>query len=128
VSAIHHHHHLDYHNAVTPQGDAVSGLAEDVGKALLLFAERLRAEHEATAGASGVSHATRPKAGLGRTQQQVLDALAENPEGLTSAQVAGQVGKQPTNTPRMLKALAERGLVSASEGTPTVWRAATEDE
>jgi hypothetical protein len=44
-----------------------------------------------------------------------------------SAEVAAKVGKQPTNTPRMPEALAGRGLVVASDETPTVWRAVSSD-
>lgn len=42
-SAKTYHRHRYYHRFVTSRGDAWGSLAEDVGKALLLFAERLRA-------------------------------------------------------------------------------------
>jgi hypothetical protein len=47
---------------------------------------------------------------------------------MTTAQVAAEVGMSPTNAPRALKALVERGLVSASGDIPTIWRAGQDGE
>ncbi len=113
---------------MTPRGSAVAGLVEDVGKALLLFAERLRAEGETTAAAPGLRDATRSHARLGGTQARLLEALtAAGPAGMTTTEAAEKVGMAPTNAPRALKALAERGLILASAETPTVWRAVPHD-
>lgn len=111
---------------MTSRNDAWAGLAEDVGKALLLFAERLRAAPEPTAGARPASGATRAREsddGLGASQIKVLEAVRESgSDGVTSHEVAKSTGLANSNTPRILKALAERGLVAASDTRPVIWR------
>ncbi|WP_432807595.1 helix-turn-helix domain-containing protein [Nocardioides kribbensis] len=111
---------------MTPRGSAIAGLAEDVGKALLLFAERLRAEEETTAVEPSPS-AGPATSRVGGTQLALLEVLrAAGPAGLTTKDAAERVGMQPTNAPRALKTLRERGLVSGGEGHPAVWRAVPE--
>ena len=61
---------------------------------------------------------------LGASQEKVLDAVRGAGEsGATAAQVAAATGLTSTNTPRMLKALAERGLVAGSGANPIIWYA-----
>ena len=114
---------------MTPRAEAVAGLAEDVGKALLLFAERLRAEAETTAATEAGTDETRARGRLGGTQAALLEVLAAAGErGMTTTDAAKAVGMAPTNAPRALKALAERGLATASGETPITWRAVPSDE
>jgi DNA-binding IclR family transcriptional regulator len=69
------------------------------------------------------SDATR-EAKLGGAQLRVLEALrADAGNGMTAREVAAVTGLKDTNTPRILKALAERGLAAASETTPRLWSA-----
>lgn len=111
--------------------DAWAGLAEDVGNALLLFAERLRATPEPTAGARSPRGAPRARGavdGLGASQQKVLESVRRaGAEGVTSHEVAKVTGLENSNTPRILKALSERGLVSASDTRPIIWRSLGQD-
>ena len=94
----------------------------------MLFAERLRAAEEPTVAAPAGRDATRARARLGGTQAALLEALVAAGEvGLTTAEVAGKVGMAPTNAPRALKALVERGLLTASKDVPTIWRAVADE-
>jgi predicted ArsR family transcriptional regulator len=62
------------------------------------------------------------RARLGVTQQRILEALdGASDDGLTTAQVADQVGIKATNAPRALKALRERGLIRGGDEKPAVW-------
>ena len=118
--AIHYHHHRDYHVAMTSRQDAIASLAEDVGRALVAFAEHLREDDTSTPPPGA---AATPGRALGRSQQKVLDAVAASAEtGLTAAEVAAETDIASTNTPRILKALSDRGLVFASGESPAVWR------
>lgn len=116
-----------YHSHVTSRDDAWAGLAEDVGTALLRFAERLRASREATAGWDLPDSATRggaTKGKLGRSQLKVLEAVrAAGDKGMTSHEAATSTGLKDTNTPRILKTLEGRGLVAGAGEAPVVWRA-----
>lgn len=105
---------------MTSGQDAIASLAEDVGRALVAFAERLREEDTSPpVPSSAATHGRQ----LGKSQQRVLTALHEAGDaGLTAADVAQNTGIASTNTPRILKALADRGLVSGSDETPVVWR------
>ena len=127
----HHHqvHSLDYHlDVIPPRRDPVADLAEAVGKALLEFAERLRAEPEPTVAPAPAEPGAPNRAKLGATQAKILEALAAaSPGGLTASEVAEKVGASSTNAPRALKALQGRGLVTDSEDTPTIWRAVIAD-
>jgi hypothetical protein len=127
VSAKAYDYHLPYHTSVTSRDDAWAGLAEDVGNALLRFAERLRTSAAATAGRRSPGATTRPgdpEAALGTSQRKVLAAVrAIGDEGMTSHEAAKKTGLKNTNTPRILKALEERGLVTGADGSPVVWRA-----
>ena len=106
---------------MTPRERAVVGLAEDVGKALLLFAERLRAEEDSTAARSTPTAAT-PGPRLGGTQAALLEVVRTAGEnGLTTKEAAVQVDVPPSNATRALKTLEERGLVTASTDSPVVW-------
>jgi hypothetical protein len=131
----------------------LAGLAEDVGRALIRYAGRLRssavADQPATRGSGSpaavssqaVSVPSSPPAvadqaldptvptqlnvkspGLGVSQKKVLEALrAAGPGGTTANQVAAATGLKSTNTPRMLKTLAERGLISSWGSNPIIW-------
>ena len=62
--------------------------------------------------------------GLGAAQRRVLEAVqAAGGTGVTASRVAAATGLKSTNTPRMLKALAERGLVSSWGANPIIWYA-----
>lgn len=132
---------------------ALAGLAEDVGRALIRYATRLRSSGAAdplvrqeggpvadvpspagtvattiSAGADPALGPTAPlqvdvkTAGLGVSQKKVLEAVhASGPGGATASQVAAATGLKSTNTPRMLKTLAERGLVSSEGSNPIIW-------
>lgn len=120
---------------------ALAGLAEDVGRALLRFAGQLRGsaseadpveQGEGTPSPPATGLAADPVApvpddvrlrGLGASQRRVLEAVrAAGQAGTTANQVAAATGLKSTNTPRMLKALAERGLVASWGSNPIVWR------
>lgn len=114
---------------MTPRDDPVADLAESVGNALLVFAERLRAAPEPTAdpdpdvAASQESPSQPDRSRLGGTQARVLSVVeAAGSDGLTAAEVSDKAGTAATNTPRILRALQERRLVTASDTRPTVWR------
>lgn len=65
-----------------------------------------------------------PGTALGTSQQKVLTAVrAAGREGMTSHEAAKKTGLKNTNTPRILKALEERGLVTAAGTSPVIWRA-----
>lgn len=129
---------------------ALAALAEDVGQALIRYASRLRipgadglvaalqvAPPAAVAAPPGSSslgavatatRAERPEPAdpelrrLGVSQKRVLEAVrAAGDAGTTAKQVAAATGLKSTNTPRMLKTLAERGLVSSWGSNPIVW-------
>ena len=131
---------------------ALAGLAEDVGRALIRYAGRLRnsgavdplATQEVgspmavpfpTASSptptSAEGQALEPAVpgqaevkvpGLGVSQKKVLEAVrAAGAAGTTANQVATATGLKSTNTPRMLKTLADRGLVSNWGSNPIVW-------
>lgn len=112
---------------MTPRERAVAGLAEDVGKALLLFAERLRAAPEPSADSAPVS-ALPDTSRLGGTQLRLFEAVrAAGEAGLSTKEAADRAGMSPTNAPRALRALRDRGLISSGEGSPAIWRAAQGD-
>ena len=143
------HHHLivparHYHPRVDVPDAAVADLAEEVGRALLRFAARLRSSSPAeetapadadipappppapAADAAGPTPATPGQRGLGASQRRVLEAVqAAGDIGVTASQVAETTGLKSTNTPRMLKALAERGLLSSWGANPIIWRTRT---
>lgn len=121
---------------------AVAGLAEDLGRALLRFASQLRASTSSEGrGEIDQEAPTPPPApevpaaptpgdarlrGLGASQRRVLEVVQEAGEGGTTAQrVAAATGLKSTNTPRMLKTLAERGVVSSWGSNPIIWYART---
>ena len=120
---------------------AVADLAEDVGRALLRFAGRLRSASSADESAASVAEEPSPLPpappagsrepakvapdvhGLGASQRRVLEAVqAAGEVGVTASQVAEATGLKSTNTPRMLKALAERDLVSSRGANPIIWQ------
>ena len=109
---------------MTSLTEAWAGLAEDIGAALQTFGGRLR---ESGAPATGLR--PDPSDGdvedsLGRSQLRVLAAVREAGErGITSPAVAKSTGIADSNTPRILKALADRGLVTAGDAKPTIWTA-----
>ena len=131
---------------------ALAALAEDVGRALIRYAGRLRiptdgavvteivptpaviapsaaappavaVSVDATSGRSEESGQVDVKLRrLGVSQKKALEAVrAAGETGTTANQVAAATGLTSTNTPRMLKTLAERGLVSSWGSNPTVW-------
>ena len=107
---------------MTPREHAVAGLAEDVGKALLLFAERLRVAEEPAADVDAAA-AMPDTSRLGGTQLRLFDAIrASGDAGLSTKEAADRAGMSPTNAPRALRSLRDRGLITAGDGTPAVWR------
>lgn len=139
------HHHLivlqqHYHPPVDLPDAAVADVAEDVGRALLRLATRLRSSSPADEPASADAEvpaapppapttdgtAPAPTApglrGLGSSQRRVLEAVqAAGDIGVTARQVAEATGLTSTNTPRMLKVLRERGLVASGGSNPVIW-------
>ena len=113
-----------YHNSVTSRPHAVADLAEDVGNALLRFANQLRAELETTA-ADDSQERSPDVSGVGKGQRRILEAIREaGSNGLTTGEVAEKAEIAKTNAPRALKALRERGLITGGDETPAVWREA----
>jgi hypothetical protein len=105
---------------MTSRQDAIASLAEDVGRALVAFAERLREGD--TSPPRRVSAATHGRR-LGKSQELVLDVVtAAGADGVTATEVARETELSSTNTPRILKGLADRNLVTSSDETPAVWR------
>ncbi len=118
----------------------IANLADGLSRVFATFADELRAHQSAhpdpapspasaptpSASASDTVEAKAPKrdeSRLGAAQVRVLDVLKEaGAEGLTSAQVADQTGLAATNTPRALKKLQERGLVTSTDEKPAIWR------
>jgi DNA-binding MarR family transcriptional regulator len=93
-----------------------------VGKALLLVADRLRAEEE-TASAPSHSQEQGSTSRLGGEQVRLVRAVRDAANrGLTTREIAEKADMHPNNAPRALKGLVERGFVSGPEGTPAVWR------
>jgi DNA-binding MarR family transcriptional regulator len=102
-----------------PPSRAVAQLAEDIGRALLRFADTLRedvAEPAATRRPEGRAH--------GRLQERVLGLKGLDGEhGLASSEVAEQLEVPQSNATRALNALAERGdLVAVPGERPSRWR------
>lgn len=107
---------------MTSRIEAWAGLAEDIGAALQTFGSRLR---KSTASVRPGPSGEDLKEGLGPSQLRVLAAVRETGDvGVTSHAVAKSTGIADSNTPRILKALADRGLVRASDTKPTIWTAA----
>ena len=111
---------------MTSRIEAWAGLAENVGAALQTFGSQLRASAEP------VRSPAAPRApigedaedGLGSSQLRVLEAVREaGAVGVTSHAVAKMSGVAGSNTPRILKSLLDRGLVSAGGDKPTIWTA-----
>ena len=103
---------------------AAAILAEDVAAALHRFAQALRgdAASPTPAPAPRVLAQGQDTTGLGASQARVLEILkASGDRGMTSVEVAKAAGMRSSNTPRLLKALAERGLVQGVGSRPTVW-------
>lgn len=101
-----------------------------MGKALLAFAERLRAAPESTdppaadTASPGERSASPDTSKLGATQARIVAVLEDAGEdGMTSSQVAAAVGIPSSNAPRTLRKLEERKLVSGSGDRPVIWRA-----
>ena len=117
-----------------PRSDPVADLAESVGKALLEFAERLRANPDSTAPGPGDTPTAEAQSRepdtskLGATQARIVAVLeAAGEEGMTSGQVADAVGIETSNAPRTLRKLEERNLIVGSGERPVVWRVRAED-
>ena len=108
---------------VTSGIEAWAGLAEDIAAALQTLGSRLR--ESAAAGVRPELPGEDAEEGLGPSQLRVFAAVREMGDvGVTSHAVARSTGIADANTPRMLKALADRGLVGASDTEPTIWTAA----
>lgn len=57
------------------------------------------------------------------TRLKILQALAEEPEGMSSTQIAEHVGVMPTNTSAHLNVLRAAGLISSErEGRVVTYR------
>ena len=110
----------------TTEREAAAALAEDVGQALLRYAERLRAAptDETFTG----SPAKTPRAGRQRTgqprgkQQQAVLAMRGLARGVTAAQVAAAVGLKLPNAYKTLGTLVDGGWLEVIPGEePTRW-------
>lgn len=103
--------------------EAWAGLAEDIGAALQTFGSRLRESSAAVVRPAAPGEDA--EEGLGPSQLRVLAAVREMGDvGITSHAVAKSTGIADSNTPRILKALSDRGLVWAGDTKPTLWTAA----
>jgi hypothetical protein len=112
-----------YDRWVTSRIEAWAGLAEDVGAALQTFGSRLRESSSAVVRPEPPGEDA--EEGLGPSQLRVLAAVrATSDVGVTSHAVAKATGIADSNTPRILKALSDRGLVRAGDTKPTIWTAA----
>ena len=112
-----------YDRGVTSRIEAWAGLAEDVGAALQTFGSRLRESSVPAVGPEPPGEDA--EEGLGPSQLRVLAAVRQTGEaGVTSHAVAKTTAIADSNTPRILKALADRGLVRAGDTKPTIWTAA----
>lgn len=118
--------------------DPLADLAEAVGSALLAFADSLRSAPEPAAAppsaepdtaAGGQSESAGPdRSKLGGKQLEILAALTEAGDaGLTSAQVAERTNVGPSNAPRALNKLLDRGLVTKSADAPALWTPVAKD-
>lgn len=93
-------------------------LAEDVGRALLRFADAIRSYPPLSDGAPEGSGR------LGQTQRRVLElpGLGER-DGVSAREVAEVLGLERANAHRTLKSLTTVGLVEQVEGErPHRWR------
>ncbi|MFC8502482.1 hypothetical protein ACFUC1_08985 [Pedococcus sp. NPDC057267] len=102
-----------------PSDDAMAQLAEDVGRALLRFADTLRQERQAVEATRRSDGRTR-----GALQERVLalEGLAAQ-GGMSAAEVAEPLAVAPSNATRALNALADRGDLEVIEGErPMRWR------
>ncbi|TPG12895.1 helix-turn-helix domain-containing protein [Pedococcus bigeumensis] len=103
-----------------PSNRAVAQLAEDVGRALLRFADTLRED-------AAVPTTTRRPEGRarGQLQERVLGLKNLTSEhGLAASEVAQQLAVPQSNATRALNTLAERGdLVVVPGERPSRWRA-----
>jgi hypothetical protein len=108
---------------MTSRIEAWAGLAEDIGAALQTFGSRLRESSPAAVRSEPPGEDA--EEGLGPSQLRVLAAVRETGDvGVTSHAVAKATHLADSNTPRILKALADRGLVRAGDTKPTIWTAA----
>ena len=90
-------------------------------------AERLRTEPQPTVTRAPTIDGAPDVTKLGGTQLRILTALREaGAAGLTAGQVATQLGISPTNAPRALRKLEERGLATSSADRPALWRASAD--
>ena len=107
---------------MTSRIEVWAGLAEDIGAALQTFGSRLRESSAVVVRPEPPGDGA--KQGLGPSQLRVLAAVRETGDvGVTSHAVAKATGIADSNTPRILKALSNRGLVRAGDTKPTVWTA-----
>ena len=106
--------------------EALAGLAEDVGQALILYAERMRAAPSTTEASPSSGTVTRKSTDLPRGEQQkAVLALKGLSEGLTAAEVATAVGQKKPNAYKTLAALVDGGwLEQIPDEEPTRWRLA----
>ena len=102
-----------------PVGRAVAQLAEDIGRALLRFADALGEEPAELAQTRRLEGRAR-----GQLQERILglkDLASEH--GLAASEVAEQLGVPQSNATRALNTLAERGDLGAVQGErPSRWR------
>ena len=113
----------------TMEREAAAALAEDVGQALLRYAERLRAAPPTEALPGSPAKTARPGRQptgqpRGRQQQAVL-AMRSLGRGVTAAQVAKTVGLKLPNAYKTLGTLVDGGWLEVVPGEePTRWRKA----
>lgn len=113
----------------TSRSDPLADLAENVGKALLEFAERLRATPDSTAppepdtATLSEPGSTPDTSKLGSIQTRILEVLQHaGSDGMTSTQIARAVEIPTSNAPRTLKQLEVRNLIVGSNERPAIWR------
>lgn len=98
-------------------------LLEDVGHALLRFADTIREEHAQAAAPAGV-----PRRKRGVLQASVLSLPGlDDADGLAASEVADELDIPQSNAQRTLKALTDQGLLERlPDERPYRWRCAAE--
>jgi hypothetical protein len=106
---------------ITPPASptAWAQLLEDVGHALLRFADTIREEDGQAAAPAGVPHRRR-----GELQSRVLELPGfDDVTGLAAREVAEQLGVAPSNAQRTLNTLTGQGLLERlPRERPYRWR------
>jgi len=105
---------------MTTEREALAALADDVGSALVRFAESLRT----SAPEPTTNESASPAAARGTRQKAVLKLRGiATEDGLTAVEVANAVGVRQPNAYKLLESMVEKGwLERVPETEPGHWR------